>query len=336
MKSKAFTVSLPKNPSINMNVIPGHFTTSHFHISHYLDLDDLKTNSSLARDVAVELALPYLASTLVDTIVCMEGTEVIGAYMAEEYLANSSDKKIYYVNDEKQQAQYIRMFKENSMDAVILNTMIDTHFISFMESENKDVKFLRVDSDIIENMKDSSSTDDENKILQEKLEKILKEATGAEKLKLKVEDAGFSGPTMANDIRVCVVIEDAQFNETLSSIAQRSKYLEILYPVLLALVCILGLITGFLAVNSRREDIALMRGMGTHKRRIFATIFGEQLLLLLFGVLPAAGAWYAREGAAQLITPGVYAFFICYALSVALSTWLQNAKNALSILSEKE
>jgi ABC-type lipoprotein release transport system permease subunit len=151
-----------------------------------------------------------------------------------------------------------------------------------------------------------------------------------------LEEAGFSGPKMANDIRLCVVIEDAQFNETLSSIAQRRKYLEILYPVLLALVCTLGLITGFLAANSRREDIALMRGMGTHKRRIFATIFGEQLLLLLFGALPAAAAWYACEGAAQLAAPGVYAFFICYALSAALSTLMQNAKSALSILSEKE
>ena len=86
MKNEAFTVSLTKNPSINMNVIPGHFTTSHFHTTHYLNLDNLKTNASLARDVARELALPYLASTLVDTIVCMEGTSVIGAYMAEELL----------------------------------------------------------------------------------------------------------------------------------------------------------------------------------------------------------------------------------------------------------
>lgn len=86
MKTKIFTVSLTKNPVINMNVIPGHFTTNHFHISHYLDLSDLKTNSSLARDVAIEQALPYLTTTLVDTIVCMEGTEVIGAYMAEELL----------------------------------------------------------------------------------------------------------------------------------------------------------------------------------------------------------------------------------------------------------
>lgn len=84
MKRKAFTVPLTKNPAIVMSVIPGHFTTSHFHLTHYLDLDNLKTNSARAREVAIELALPYLSTTPVDTIVCMEGTDVIGAYMAEE------------------------------------------------------------------------------------------------------------------------------------------------------------------------------------------------------------------------------------------------------------
>ncbi len=151
-----------------------------------------------------------------------------------------------------------------------------------------------------------------------------------------LEEAGFSGPKMGRLIRICVLVEDAQFNEALGSITQRSKYLEILYPVLLALVCMLGVITGFLVVNNRREDIALMRGMGTQKRRIFATVFGEQLMLLLFGALPALAAWFMREGAAQLITLGVYAFPVCYALSAAFSVAQQNFKSALSILSEKE
>jgi len=84
MENKAFNVSLEKNPSISMKVIPGHFTTSNAHISHYLDVSSLKSNSMIAQDVARELVRPYLSNTLVDTIVCMERTEVIGAYLAEE------------------------------------------------------------------------------------------------------------------------------------------------------------------------------------------------------------------------------------------------------------
>lgn len=86
MKNRAFNVSLAKNPLITMDVIPGHFTTSQFHISHYLGVSKLKTNALIAKNVAEELAVPYLANNLVDTIVCMEGTEVIGAYMAQELL----------------------------------------------------------------------------------------------------------------------------------------------------------------------------------------------------------------------------------------------------------
>ncbi|NLV88853.1 MAG: phosphoribosyltransferase [Tissierellia bacterium] len=86
MESRAFTVSLSKNPVVKMDVIPGHFSTKHYHTTHYLGLSNLKTNVKVASDVAVEMALPYLASTLVDTIVCIEGTDVIGAYMARELM----------------------------------------------------------------------------------------------------------------------------------------------------------------------------------------------------------------------------------------------------------
>jgi len=88
MEGKAFSISLEKHPLISMKVIPGHFTTSNSHVSHYLDVSSLKSNAQVARDVARVLANPYLSSTLVDTIVCIERTEVIGAYLAEELSNN--------------------------------------------------------------------------------------------------------------------------------------------------------------------------------------------------------------------------------------------------------
>lgn len=84
LENRAFTVSLKKNSSIKMNVIPGHFSTKHYHSTHYLDLCNLKNNATIASNIAAEMALPYMVNKLVDTIVCIEGTEVIGAYMAKE------------------------------------------------------------------------------------------------------------------------------------------------------------------------------------------------------------------------------------------------------------
>lgn len=67
-----------------LKVTPGHFATNHAHINYYLDMTTLKTRTSEAQQVAQSLAGMYVYDTIVDTIVCMEGTEVIGAFMSEE------------------------------------------------------------------------------------------------------------------------------------------------------------------------------------------------------------------------------------------------------------
>lgn len=102
MEYQKYTVTSHKNKLITLDVIPGHFTTSNSHLTHYLDMNRLKFNALLARDIAREMAVPYLSNGLIDTIICMEGTEVIGAYLAEDLMENgamvvNSDKDIYVV-----------------------------------------------------------------------------------------------------------------------------------------------------------------------------------------------------------------------------------------------
>lgn len=115
-----------------------------------------------------------------------------GDYLTlKDYLDRSKDKHkdmVYYVTDEKQQAQYIRMFKENNLDAVLLTSLIDTHFIQFLETNVSGVKFRRVDSDLSESMKESDGNEQkESAADDEALEKLFKDAAGDEKLKVKVE-----------------------------------------------------------------------------------------------------------------------------------------------------
>ena len=69
---------------ILLNVTKGHFATGHSHINYYIDVTSQKFCLSEARKVALELAREYKASTLIDTILCLDGTEVIAACMASE------------------------------------------------------------------------------------------------------------------------------------------------------------------------------------------------------------------------------------------------------------
>jgi len=115
-----------------------------------------------------------------------------GEYVTlKDYLERCKDKHkdvVYYVTDERQQAQYIKFFKENNIDAVLLNTLIDTHFIQFLEMNQSGIKFSRVDSDLSDGMKDSSGDGQKENAEDDKdLEKLFKEAVGDEKLKIKVE-----------------------------------------------------------------------------------------------------------------------------------------------------
>ena len=72
------------NPNAIIRIIPGHFATTHSHINTYVDMTILKSRRSEAEAAAQILARKYSTSTYIDTIICMDGCEVIGAYLADE------------------------------------------------------------------------------------------------------------------------------------------------------------------------------------------------------------------------------------------------------------
>ena len=95
-------------------------------------------------------------------------------------------KVIYYVTDKKQQGQYINLFKEQNMDAVILDHNIDTSFISQLEQRNEHYKFMRIDADLTDSLKDETS-EDELKDETETLTDLFRKNLHNDKLTVKVE-----------------------------------------------------------------------------------------------------------------------------------------------------
>ena len=107
-------------------------------------------------------------------------------YTKEEEKENEDVKetKIYYVSDEKAQATYINMFKENGKDAVILTHNIDTPFISNLEMKNEGLHFYRIDADVSEEAKTEISK--ENEEVYEDLKKKVSEVLKDEKVEISI------------------------------------------------------------------------------------------------------------------------------------------------------
>ena len=112
-------VKLPtKKKDLLLRVAKGHFATSHSHINYYIDVTMQKTRLSEARAVAQELVRHYASTTVVDTVLCLDGTEVIGACLATEltrggYVNMNAHQTIYVVTPEHTSGSQL-LFRERS------------------------------------------------------------------------------------------------------------------------------------------------------------------------------------------------------------------------------
>ena len=113
------------NPNVQLKIIPGHFVTSHSHVTNYMEITTLKTRCSEAHGLASILAMRYSIDTPVDSIICMDGTQVIGTYLAEELtqagiLSYNAHRTIYVVSPELAPTGQI-IFRDNMTQLALRN-----------------------------------------------------------------------------------------------------------------------------------------------------------------------------------------------------------------------
>lgn len=138
---------------------------------------------------AAETATDENGNAVEAEIVEEGNTGAVDGMEAESDAEEAKEKTIYYVTDERQQSQYIKMFKSAKMDAVILNHNIDQPFISQLEMKNQGIKFMRIDADLTDSLKvkTSKKTAEELANKTELIGKIMKNAIKKDNIAVKVE-----------------------------------------------------------------------------------------------------------------------------------------------------
>ena len=109
--------------SLPLRLATGHFATSHSHLNNYIDLTMTKHRLSEAREAAAMLCSKFKTSTIIDTILCLDGTEVIGACMASEltragFMNMNAHRTIYVVTPEHTSGSQL-IFRDNTAPMIV-------------------------------------------------------------------------------------------------------------------------------------------------------------------------------------------------------------------------
>ena len=130
------------------------------------------------------------AKGLTDTEEQAETVENTEAEAGDTEKKESEKLTVYYVTDEQQQSQYVKMFKEQGQQAVVLNHNIDTAFVTYMEQQNEDIKFQRIDADVLDALKEEVSEEEKENFQKttDSLVEIFRKELNNDKLEVKVEN----------------------------------------------------------------------------------------------------------------------------------------------------
>lgn len=164
----------------------------------------------------------------------------------------------------------------------------------------------------------------------------LSDAARLDELRDYLQGQNFSQVGKMTRNRTTILLSDQTFVETVEGLNRYISFGQILFPVLFAVVILLGFIVSWLVTNSRRMEFAILRGLGASKMRVFFSFFWEQCLLCMTGCAVALLGLTAVTDALEsnLQTIGIY--LACYLLGTALSVHAVGRTNLMSLLSERE
>ncbi len=115
-------IDYAKNKDVVLRYVPGHFITPNSHVNYYMDLSDMKARQREARATGEELAELYLASDIIDTILCLNGMEVVGSYLANKLtkagILSANAHKTMYITSPEYNTSGQMMFRENIVHMV--------------------------------------------------------------------------------------------------------------------------------------------------------------------------------------------------------------------------
>lgn len=115
-------IDYTKNKDVVLRYIPGHFITPNSHVNYYMDLADMKSRQREARATGEELADLYLSSDVIDTILCLNGMEVVAAYMANKLtkagIISANSHQTMYITSPEYNTSGQMMFRENNQHMI--------------------------------------------------------------------------------------------------------------------------------------------------------------------------------------------------------------------------
>ncbi|MCR5508202.1 MAG: orotate phosphoribosyltransferase [Lachnospiraceae bacterium] len=115
-------IDYAKNKDVVLRYIPGHFITPNSHVNYYMDLTDMKSRQREARATGEELAEMYLSSDVIDTILCLNGMEVVGSYLANKLtkagIISANRHQTMYITSPEYNVSGQMMFRENNQHMI--------------------------------------------------------------------------------------------------------------------------------------------------------------------------------------------------------------------------